>query len=556
MTAPWRRWPTVLILVLTTVAVAADAPRPDASSTAADGFEYVIPEIPIDRIRFRGTGYPEIPADVQELITQREDVWHRMSHDALQRAMPEIERWEKQGKPFIRVARRPEELPQAKIPAFPGAEGGGMYSFGGRGGKIFIVTSLADHGPGTFREACEAGGPRIVLFNVAGIIQLERPLDILAPYITIAGQTAPGDGVCVAGHTVHIRTHDVVIRHMRFRRGITDISNRDDTLSGDAIGNVIIDHCSTSWGNDETLSIYRQMYAPDPSQPRKRERMPTMNVTIQWTIISESLDTFHHGFGATWGGSNAGFHHNLFACNTGRNPSISSRDFTFANNVLFNWRHRTLDGGARTVNVINNYFKPGPKTEGELRYRIGKPEGGAWYVAGNVVDGNEKVTSNNWSGGIQHDDDEAQIKGRRLDQPGPMPHLTVQPAQEAYEAVLAHVGATLPKRDSVDERVIEMVRSGKVTYEEGKGIITDIQQVGGFPKYEGEPHTFRHDDGIPDAWKQKYALDLEDATLAQKDTDGDGYTTIEEYLNGTDPTQKVDYSDLKSNVDPVRGAGS
>ena len=549
MTARSLRWPA-LILVLTTIAVAADAPRPDASPTAADA-EYVIPEIPVERIRFRGTGYPEIPPDVQELITQREDIWHRMSHDALQRAIPEIERWEKQGKPFIRVARRPEDLPQAKIPAFPGAEGGGMHSFGGRGGKVFIVTSLADHGPGTFREACEAGGPRIVLFNVAGIIQLERPLDILAPYITIAGQTAPGDGVCVAGHTTHIRTHDVVIRHMRFRRGITDISNRDDTLSGDAIGNVIIDHCSTSWGNDETLSLYRQMYAPDPSQPRKRERMPTMNVTIQWTIISESLDTFHHGFGATWGGSNAGFHHNLFACNTGRNPSISSRDFTFANNVLFNWRHRTLDGGARTINVINNYFKPGPKTEGELRYRIGKPEGGAWYVAGNIVDGNEKVTSDNWAGGIQHDDDEPQIKGRRLEQPGPMPHLTIQPAAEAYEAVLAHVGATLPKRDPVDQRVIEMVRSGKVTYEEGKGIITDIQQVGGYPKYEGQPHTFRHDDGIADAWKQEHALDLEDAEIASKDLDGDGYTTIEEYLNGTDPAQKVDYTDLKNNTDPL-----
>src|SRR5688572_25861139 len=248
-----------------------------AATFAADAPDYVIPEIPLERIQFRGTGYPIIPGDVQELITQRDDVWQRMSQDALNGAMPEIERWEKLGRPFVRVARQPSDLPQAKIPAFPGAEGGGMYTTGGRGGKVFVVTNLADHGPGSLREACEAGGARIVVFNVAGIIRLERPLDILAPYITIAGQTAPGDGVCVAGHSVHLRTHDIVIRYMRFRRGITDISNRDDTLSGDAIGNVIIDHCSVSWGNDETLSIYRQMYAKDPSKPREREKLPTMN---------------------------------------------------------------------------------------------------------------------------------------------------------------------------------------------------------------------------------------------------------------------------------------
>jgi hypothetical protein len=515
---------------------------------AADASDYVIPEIPRERIQFRGTGYPIIPRDVQELITKRDDVWQRMSQDAFDRAMPEIERWEKLGKPFVRVARQPSDLPQAKIPAFPGAEGGGMYSFGGRGGKVFVVTSLADHGPGSFREACEAGGPRVVVFNVAGIIRLERPLDILAPYITIAGQTAPGDGVCVAGHSVHLRTHDVVIRHMRFRRGVTDISNRDDTLSGDAIGNVVIDHCSVSWGNDETLSIYRQMYAKDPAKPREREKLPTMNNTIQWTIVSESLDTYHHGFGATWGGANAGFHHNLLACNTGRNPSISSRDFTFVNNVLFNWRHRTLDGGARTVNVVNNYFKPGPKTEGTLRFRIGKPEGGAWYASGNHVDGNEEVTKDNWAGGIQGERDVNSPRGQRLDQPGPMPHITIEPAEQAYSSVLEHVGATLPKRDAVDQRVIEMVRTGKVTYEEGKGIITDIQQVGGYPKYEGEPQSYPQNDGIPAAWKQKYSLDANDAELASKDTDGDGYTTIEEYLNGTDPMEKVDYADLKNNT--------
>jgi hypothetical protein len=531
------------------VLFSAHARGADAPTTAP--FDYAIPEIPVDRIKFTGVGYPQIPGDVQALIDRRQEVWDKMSDDAFQRAMPEILRWEKMGKPFVRVARQQSDLPKGEIPAFPGAEGGGMYTIGGRGGKVFVVTSLADSGPGTFREACEAGGPRVVVFNVAGIVKLERPLDILAPYITIAGNTAPGDGVCIAGHTTHIRTHDVIIRHMRFRRGIHDISNRDDTLSGDAIGNVIVDHCSVSWGNDETLSIYRQMYAADPSKPKERQKMATVNNTIQWTIISESLDTYHHGFGGTWGGLNAGFHHNLFACNTGRNCSISSRDFTFANNVLFNWRHRTLDGGARTINVINNYFKPGPRTEGELRYRIGKPEGGTWYASGNIVDGNEKVTQDNWAGGIQHDSDQNGIQGRRADEPGPKPHLTIEPAADAYKHVLASCGATLPKRDSVDTRIIEQVRTGEVTYKEGQGIITDIAQVGGYPQYNGTPFTYAMNDGIPDQWKSKYGLDLRDAAVASKDTDGDGYTTIEEYLNGTDPTVKMDYKDLKNNVDAL-----
>jgi len=165
-----------------------------------------IPHIPVERITFAGVGYPRIPADVQVLIDQRQDIWDRMSRDALARAMPEIEKWEKQGRPFVRVARQVSDLPKGDVPAFPGAEGGGMYTIGGRGGRVFVVTSLADSGPGTFREACEAGGPRTIVFNVAGIIKLERPLDILAPYLTIAGQTAPGDGVCISGHTVHIRT--------------------------------------------------------------------------------------------------------------------------------------------------------------------------------------------------------------------------------------------------------------------------------------------------------------------------------------------------------------
>jgi hypothetical protein len=545
--------PIIAAAVMAAVAVwtttgftqAVEAPASDPASQPI----YVIPKVPLDRITFSGTGYPSIPGDVQQLIDQRDDVWTQMSQDALKRAMPDIQRWAKMGRPYLTVVRSSNDMPAADIPAFPGAEGGAMYTYGGRGGKVFVVTSLDDHGPGTLREACEAGGPRMVVFNVAGIIQLERPLDILAPYITIAGQTAPGDGVCVAGHSTHIRTHDVVIRYMRFRRGIHDISLRDDTLSGDAMGNVLVDHVSTSWGNDETFSLYRQMYAADPNNLKQRQKMSVYNLTIQWTIITETLDTFHHGFGGTWGGTNTAFHHNLFACCTGRNCSMSGGDVNFLNNVLFNWRHRTLDGGVRTAVLINNYFKPGPITEGELRYRVAKPEGGRYYVAGNFVEGNEKVTKDNWDGGIQTESATAGINATRLNElPYPLPPVTLYPAEKSYELVLAQSGALLPKRDPVDERVIRQVRTGEVVYKEGKGIITDISQVGGFPEYKGTPYAYPRKDGMPDWWKVKYELDVNDPDLAAKDADGDGYTNIEEYLNGTNPREKVDYKDLKNNV--------
>ena len=488
---PTRHAPSItltFVLGVAALAIAGEARAAAPPPPPVDGSEYVIPEIPLDRIEFRGTGYPLIPADVQELITQREDVWHRMSQDALRRAMPEIERWEKLGKPFVRVARQAvRPAASARSPRSPAPRAAGCTRIGGRGGRVFVVTTLADHGPGSFREACEAGGPRMVVFNVAGIIRLERPLDILAPYITIAGQTAPGDGVCVAGHSVHLRTHDVVIRYMRFRRGITDISNRDDTLSGDAIGNVIIDHCSASWGNDETLSIYRQMYAKDPSKPREREKLPTVNNTIQWTIISESLDTYHHGFGATWGGANAGVPPQPLRLQHRPKPEhlVARLHLRQQRAVQLASPHAGRRGadGQRHQQLL--------QAGAEDRGRAALPHrqaGGRRVVRLGQLRRRER---NRHEGQLGRRDPARQRRARHsrqaLDEPGPMPHITIQPAEEAYASVLEHVGATLPKRDAVDERVIEMVRTGKVTYEEGKGIITDIRQVGGFPKYEGEP---------------------------------------------------------------------
>jgi hypothetical protein len=192
--------------------------------------------------------YPRVPREVAKAAAEAQAEADRLSDEAWTRALPIVLEWERKGKPYIPWAARPEDLPQSKIPAFPGAEGGGAYSFGGRGGRVIVVTSLADAGPGSFREACEAGGPRIIVFNVAGIIQLKCRIRIRAPYVTIAGQSAPGDGMCIAGNTVEVETHDVVIRHMRFRRGATDVGDRNDSIGGNAVGNVMIDHVSASWG--------------------------------------------------------------------------------------------------------------------------------------------------------------------------------------------------------------------------------------------------------------------------------------------------------------------
>jgi hypothetical protein len=514
----------------------------------------------------------------QAALEQEE--WARLDDAAWQRIQPDLVAWGKKGKPYISRVLQVEDLPQADIPAFPGAEGGGMYSFGGRGGRVFVVSSLDDSGPGTLREACEAAGPRIVVFGVAGVIHLKRPLDIQAPYITIDGHTAPRDGICIAGQTTELNTHDVVIRYMRFRRGITEYYNRDDALGGEPLGNIIVDHCSCSWGLDETLSLYRHMYeAPGDDDRDHRIKLPTFNLTVQWTIITEALNPYNHAFGGTWGGRNSTFHHNLLACNTGRNASIGmGYDFNFINNVIFNWRHRTLDGGDDTsrVNCINNYYKPGPVTMDKVRNRICQilswtrrpdptPRYGIWYVNGNYMDGNEAVTTDNWNGGVDiagesasnedadNDDHPRNLPAKiRATHPFPMAPVTIDSAQQAYDLVLDHGGANLPKRDSVDQRAVEQTRTGKVQYKEG--IITDIKQVGGYPEYKGDPITYTQNDGIPDWWKQKYGLDIHDPSVATKDCNGDGYTNIEKYLDGLDPTKKVDWKDLKNNINTL-GSG-
>lgn len=539
--------------------------------------------------------YPVIPKEesakgesyMKQVNARSDKVWEL--------AWPEVEKEIKEGRPYIPWAGVPNALKQAKIPAFPGAEGGGMFTPGGRGGKVFVVTNLNDDGPGSFREACEAGGARIVVFNVAGIVQLQDPIIIRAPYITIAGQTAPGDGVVIAGESVDIATHDVIIRHLRFRRGETDVLRRDDAISGDAIGNIILDHVSASWGLDETLSLYRNMWTPEPKRHPQRppQKLPTVNITVQNSIIAETLDTYNHAFGSTFGGLNSSMIRNLFANNISRNPSVGMwGDFAYINNVIYNWWNRTVDGGDyRSMwNIINNYYKPGPVTpeDSPLRYRIAKPEPGSIdsvlfgrvYAHGNIVEGNKDVSENNWKGGIQlsnmtYEEAVKHFYKIRSKEPFEMAYLRIMPAEEAYEWVLNYAGASIPCRDAVDERIIKQIRTGVVEVEDGLeaedtgynkrrlpadsyklGIITDIKQVGGYPEYKGDPYLDSDLDGMPDWWELKYGLDPNDPSDANGDLNGDGYTNIEKFINGIDPETKVDWTNLIYNYDTLREKGN
>jgi len=462
----------------------------------------------------------------------------------------------------------PPVLPEG-IPAFPGAWGGGMFTTGGRGGQVIEVTNLNDNGPGSFRTAIEAEGPRIVIFRVAGIVALESNIDIDNPAITIAGQSAPGDGICLANHSLNINTENVILRHLRVRRGRPEGGQGSDNIGGNPKGRIIVDHCSTSWGMDENLSLYRYM---KPMPDGRMVKLPTKNVTVQWCISSEALNAKNHAFGGTWGGEDSTFHHNLFACNTGRNPSIGmSGEFDYRNNVIFNWRHRTMDGGDETsiINVINNYYKPGPATNSNMVSTIARIEErdmyspgnrwisgnwypnmpkrpGKWYVAGNIVEGHPDVTADNWKG-MQGPEPIARVNTPFEGWP-----VNQETATDAFNTVLAKAGATLPKRDAVDARVTDMVRTGEVITE--AGIVNDPREVGGYPNYSFSPEDVPADidhDGMPDAWETKYELNPAEASDGSADSDGDGYTNLEEYLNGTSPRKKIDYTNLGSNVDTM-----
>ena len=524
--------------------------------------------------------YPKISPEVKRESDSLMSAARRHSNIAWEKAKIIIAKEAAEGKPYIPWASRPTDLPQSNLLAFPGAEGGGAYSFGGRGGKVIVVTNLNDSGPGSLRDACEQGGARIIVFNVAGIIRIKTPLIIRAPYITIAGQTAPGDGVCVAGESVWIDTHDVVIRFMRFRRGETFVGRRDDAIGGNPIGNIMIDHVSASWGLDENMSMYRHMY--NDSTGKAEDKLGTVNITIQNSIFSEALDYWNHAFGSTLGGENCAFIRNLWADNGARNPSIGWNGvFNFANNVVFNWNNRSTDGGDYTAlyNIINNYYKPGPVTDlkDPISYRILKPESGRSklpyvvfgraHVEGNIIEGNEKVTKDNWNGGVQVENKKGELMSfaesskyfaaMRSKKPFPMPKITIIPTLDAKNYVLTNAGASLPRRDPVDTRIIKQVVTGKIeVHPDAKpsafqfehrrlpadsykqGIITEISQVGGYPEYKGTPYKDSDNDGMPDAYEIKNGLNPKDASDAAKITKS-GYANIEVYLNSVVPVSIV-----------------
>ena len=554
--------------------------------------------------------YPTIPDSIAARIERQQGEIDRLSNEAWNKALPVVEQEAANGRPYKPWASKPSDLLKADIPAFPGAEGGGMYTPGGRGGKVLVVTNLNDSGPGSFRWACEQGGARIIVFNVSGIIWLKTPIILRAPYVTIAGQTAPGDGVCIAGQSFQVNTHDVIVRHMRFRRGATNVWYREDSFGGNPVGNIMIDHCSCEWGLDENISFYRHMFDMGDGKPSRKE--PTVNVTIQNTISAKGLDTYNHAFGSTIGGENTTFMRNLWADNTGRNPSIGwGGVFNFVNNVIYNWVHRTADGGEFSTmsNFINNYYKPGPLTpkDSPVGYRIVKSESrsqklfpyaqyGRVYAIGNIMEGNERVTKDNWDGGIQTSDKDGKLNPDELalmksNEPFPMAHMTILPSEKTFDYVLENVGATLPTRDIVDQRIINEVRTGEAYYvkklpkdnpygdhwgmrdrsknEDGlfkyrrlpkdsykKGIITDPRQMGGYPEYKGEPRVDTDGDGMPDDWEIANGLNPNDPSDANGDCTGDGYTNIEKYINGISTKVKVDWTDLNNNYDTLAGRKS
>lgn len=414
--------------------------------------------------------------------------------------------------------------------AFSGAEGFGRFTTGGRRGQIIAVTNLNDSGPGSLRAAIQAGGARTVVFQISGTIVLQSELRIRKGDLTIAGQTAPGDGICLKDYPLIIAADNVIIRYLRLRLG--DVHKlEDDAISCIGRKNIIIDHCSMSWGIDEVASFY-----------------DNENATVQWCLMSESLNhSYHskgdHGYGGIWGGKGATFHHNLLAHHSSRNPRFNgSRTHgkpdkevvDFRNNVIYNWGENSSYGGeAGKQNLIANYYKYGPATRA-TKNRIVEPYDakGKWYIADNFVFGFPDITVDNWAGGVQGDF----RKQVRVDSPHPFAPVMTHTAEQAYELVLANAGAIRPKRDSVDVRIIEEVRTGTATYGgawgKGSGIIDSQTQVGGWPMLHSAPAPKDDDhDGMADDWERANGLDPSNPEDRNGDFNGDGYTNLEKYLN-------------------------
>ena len=443
--------------------------------------------------------------------------------------------------------------------AFPEAEGYGRFATGGRGGAVLVVTNLNDSGPGSFRAAATRNMPRIIVFAVSGTIQLKSQLTIKGN-ATVAGQTAPGDGICLADYPVSLGGNNIIIRYMRFRmgdryqglQGKVPGSGGDDAFGGSRLKHIIIDHCSMSWSTDEVFSLY----GGDSS-------------TIQWNIISEPLNySYHfeagdtdfqkHGYGGIWGGAHLTAHHNLIAHCASRTPRLNGtrlgadQEFVdFCNNVIYNWGHNNLYGGeGGRYNIVNNYYKPGPSTNQQVRRRIVNPTRtndvgfGQFYVAGNVLAGASDVSRNNWLGielGSKFTTAEKQavVAANAFATEA----IQRQSAEAAYASVLLYAGAAW-HRDTLDARIIQDVKNGT-------GRIIDVQ--GGFPhrtSYDLSQKAWpllRQDsvlsdsdgDGMPDEWERQNGLNPYNAGDAPTTQLHTYYTNIEVYINSIVPTKNL-----------------
>lgn len=427
--------------------------------------------------------------------------------------------------------------------AFPGAEGAGRFTKGGRGGDVYLVTNLNDRGQGSLREAVEAKGARTVVFQVSGTIALESDLKVKNPNLTIAGQTAPGDGICLKNYPFFIGKDEVIIRYMRFRLG--DVSGVEkDAIWGRDCKNVVVDHCSASWSVDESMSLYG-----------------IDSLTVQWCLVSESLYMSHHskgahGYGGIWGGQYATFHHNLIAHHSSRTPRFAGDETTtcvnvdFRNNVIYNWGFNSAYGGeAGTINMVANYFKAGPATIDSRKHRIVQPYGtdGRWYIAENYVYGNAAVTEDNWDGGVLAGSYAKTVI--RVDTPFPYEFVSVQSAEDAYQDVLEDVGANFPWRDAVDTRVLNDVINGNATFDGTfyeidqefsdtsvvRGIVDSQKDVGGWPELMADEVPLDSDlDGMPDDWENENGLNINDDSDRNLIADN-GFTMLENYINSLVP---------------------
>jgi hypothetical protein len=461
----------------------------------------------------------------------------------------------------------------ADVIAFPGADGFGRYSRGGRGGRVYTVTNLNDSGPGSLREAVEAEGPRTVVFAVSGTIQLESHLNVLNDYITIAGQTAPGAGIALRDYPLRINANHVVVRYIRSRIG-GESGVEDDSISIVGGSDIIVDHVSTSWAIDEVLSS-SQSFRGTPGQKH------LTNLTVQWSIIAEGLyDAGHEkgdrAYGSLIRGNNGArysWHHNLWANHHSRMPRIGNYAtpfddpegllLDFRNNVFYNWGHGAatdfwnwipesedfdpsqhlglnqpplygregtdyhyaagtdLDpASVAQYNFVNNAYVQGPQTLGPIIFYMRNATGRA-YFSGNTMDGEEREQLPMLRS--------AAHELSWVDEPYDVVFGETQDALDAYEAVLASAGASI-WRDSADERIIADVRNRT-----GQ-IISSEQEVGGWPDLPGgEPRTDSDGDGMPDEWETAHGLDPADPADGAIDPDGDGYTHLEDWLNSLVP---------------------